>query len=140
MLLKDDLHYTRIVTSFISNDEKYLILKRSDNVKSMRGLWGGVSGVIEGNEDPLKRAKKEIFEETGMREDLISLIRTAKEIRVISTQYSNHEWIVFPFLFSTRESKIRLNWKNSEYRWISANEISKYQTVPSLDNVLASLL
>ena len=140
MLLKDDLHYTRIVTSFISNDKKYLILKRSDNVKSMRGLWGGVSGVIEGNEDPLKRAKKEIFEETGMREDLISLLRTAKEIRVISTQYSNHEWIVFPFLFSTRESKIRLNWENSEYRWISANEISKYQTVPSLDNVLASLL
>ena len=140
MLLKDDLHYTRIVTSFISNDEKYLILKRSDNVKSMRGLWGGVSGVIEGNEDPLKRAKKEIFEETGMREDLISLLRTAKEIRVISTQYSNHEWIVFPFLFSTRESKIRLNWENSEYRWISANEISKYQTVPSLDKVLASLL
>ena len=140
MLLKDDLHYTRIVTSFISNDEKYLILKRSDNVKSMKGLWGGISGVIEGNEDPLNRAKKEVFEETGMREDLISLLRTAKEIRVISTQYSNHEWIVFPFLFSTRESKIRLNWENSEYRWISANEISKYQTVPSLDKVLASLL
>ena len=140
MLLKDDLHYTRIVTSFLSNDEKYLILKRSDNVKSMKGLWGGVSGVIEGNEDPIKRAKKEILEETGMREDLISLLRTAKEIRVISTQYSNHEWIVFPFLFSTRESKIRLNWENSEYRWISANEISKYQTVPSLDKVLASLM
>lgn len=140
MLLKDDLHYTRIVTSFLSNDQKYLILKRSDNVKSMKGLWGGVSGVIEGNEDPLKRAKREIFEEIGIREDKISLLRTAKEIQVRSTQYSNHEWIVFPFLFSTRESKIRLNWENSEYRWISANEISKYQTVPSLDKVLASLL
>lgn len=140
MLLKDSLHYTKIVTSFLSNDEKYLILKRSDNVKSMKGLWGGVSGVIEGNEDPLKRAKREIFEETGIREDHISLLRTSNEIQVRSTQYSNHEWIVFPFLFSTREPKIRLNWENSEYRWISANEISKYQTVPSLDKVLASLL
>lgn len=106
----------------------------------MKGLWGGVSGVIEGNEEPLKRAKKEIFEETAIREDQISLVRTAKEIPVKSTQYYNHEWIVFPFLFSTRESRVRLNWENSEYRWISTNEISNYQTVPSLDKVLASLL
>lgn len=140
MLLKNNLHYTRIVTSFLSNDEKYLILRRSGTVKTMKGLWGGVSGVIEGNEEPLKRAKKEIFEETTIREDQISLVRTAKEIPVQSIQYSNHEWIVFPFLFSTREPKIRLNWENSEYRWISANEISNYQTVPSLDKVLASLL
>ena len=140
MLLKDNLHYTGIVTSFLLNDEKYLILKRSDNVKSMKGLWGGVSGVIEGNEDPLKRAKREIFEETAIREEQISLLRTSNEIQVRSPQYSNHGWIVFPFLFSTRESKIKLNWENSEYRWISTNEISKYQTVPSLDKVLASLL
>ena len=140
MLLKNNLHYTRIVTSFLSNGDKYLILKRSGTVKTMKDLWGGVSGVIEGNEEPLKRAKKEIFEETGIREDQISLVRTAKEIPVKSTQYYNHAWIVFPFLFSTGEFKLRLNWENSEYRWISTNEISNYQTVPSLDKVLASLL
>lgn len=134
------MHFTKIVTSFLSNEEKFLILKRSDKVKSMKGLWGGVSGVIEQNEDPLHRAKTEIFEETGITEKQIALLKTAKELEVVSEEYSNHGWIVYPFLFSTKEPRIKLNWENSEYRWISSHEITDYQTVPSLDKVLASLM
>jgi 8-oxo-dGTP pyrophosphatase MutT (NUDIX family) len=106
----------------------------------MKGLWGGVSGVIEENEDPLHRAKTEIFEETGISEKLVTLLKSAKELEVVSEKYSNHGWVVFPFLFATKQSNIKLNWENSEYRWISAPEITNYQTVPSLDKVLASLM
>ena len=134
------MHFTKIVTSFLSNEDKFLILKRSDRVKSMKGLWGGVSGVIEENEDPLHRAKIEIFEEAGISEKQITLLKTAKELEVVSEKYSNHGWIVFPFLFATKEPRIKLNWENSEYRWVSAPEITNYQTVPSLDKVLASLM
>ena len=133
------MNYTRIVTSFLSNQEKYLILKRSENVKSMRGLWGGVSGIIEGTEEPLQRAKIEIFEETGIIENNIVLAKTANQMQV-SSQYSNHGWIIHPFLFTVKESKIKLNWENSDHRWISPNEMSNYKTVPSLDKVLARLL
>ena len=133
------MHYTKIVTSFLTSQEKYLILKRSENVKSMRGLWGGVSGIIEGNEEPLERAKIEVFEETGIGENDIVLARTANQMQV-SSQYSNHGWLIHPFLFTVKESQIKLNWENSEYRWISPDEISKYRTVPSLDKVLARLL
>jgi len=137
--LKNSLYHTRIVTSFLSAEEKYLILKRSDSVKSMKGLWGGISGIIEGNEEPLQRAKIEVFEETGIGEDKITLAKTANEMQVTS-QYSNHGWIIHPFLFTTKEPQIKLNWENSEYTWISPNEISKYKAVPSLDKVLARLL
>lgn len=133
------MHYTRIVTSFLSNEEKYLILRRSDSVKSMKGLWGGISGIIEEDEEPLQRAKIEIFEETGIAENKIILAKTTNEMQVTS-QYSNHGWIIHPFLFTTNEPRIKLNWENSEYRWISSNEISKYKTVPSLDKVLSRLL
>ena len=133
------MNYTRIVTSFLSSQEKYLILKRSENVKSMRGLWGGVSGIIEGSEEPSQRAKIEIFEETGIIENNIVLAKTANQMQV-SSQYSNHGWIIHPFLFTVKESKIKLNWENSEYRWIGPDEMSNYKTVPSLDKVLARLL
>jgi 8-oxo-dGTP pyrophosphatase MutT (NUDIX family) len=133
------LHYTRIVTSFLSSQEKYLILKRSENVKSMRGLWGGISGVIEGTEEPLHRAKIEILEETGIIENNIVLAKAADQMQV-SSQYSNHGWIIHPFLFTVKESQIKLNWENSEFRWISPDEMSKYKTVPSLDKVLDRLL
>ena len=38
----------------------------------MKDLWAGISGIIEGNEDPLYRAKKEILEETSITENQIT--------------------------------------------------------------------
>ena len=66
---------TKIVTSFITNNDKFLLLKRSEKVKSMKGLWAGVSGIIERNETPLERAKIEIFEEVGIEESNINLLK-----------------------------------------------------------------
>ena len=131
---------TKIVTSFIKADGKLLILKRSDKVRSMKGLWAGVSGIIEKNEEPLKRAKIEIFEEVGITEDKITLVKAAKEMRVNSPQYENHEWKIFPFLFETENPIIKLNWENSEFKWIDSNELEEYEIVPSLQKVLFNLL
>ena len=131
---------TRIVTSFIKDNEKLLILKRSDKVKSMKGLWSGISGVIEKNEVPLKRATIEIFEEVGITEGNITLIKSAEEMRVDSPQYESQEWEIFPFLFQTKNPTIKLNWENSEFKWINAKELKNYETVPSLQKVLFNLL
>ena len=134
------MSYTNIVTSFLQDDNKILILKRSDRVKSMKGLWAGVSGIIENNEIPINRAKIEIWEETGIEEIQIALLKSVKEMRVSSPQYKNHEWNIFPFLFQVDNPKIKLNWENSEYRWIDPAEITNYETVPSLENILSNLL
>ncbi len=131
---------TKIVTSFIRDNEKLLILKRSDKVKSMKGLWAGISGIIEKNEEPLKRAKIEIFEEVGITEDMITLVRSSEEMRINSPQYENHEWEIFPFLFEAKNPTIKLNWENSEFKWINAKELKNYETVPSLQKVLFNLL
>ena len=131
---------TKIVTSFIRANGKLLILKRSDKVKTMKGLWAGVSGIIEKNEEPLKRAKIEIFEEVGITEEKITLVKAAEEMRVNSPQYENHEWEIFPFLFETKNPIIKLNWENSEFKWINSKELENYETVPSLQKVLFNLL
>ena len=35
--------------------------------------------------------------------------------------------IVFPFLFETRRDRIiKLNWENSEFKWIDLNELENY--------------
>tara|TARA_B110000438_G_C15152447_1_gene368144 strand:+ start:52 stop:456 length:405 start_codon:yes stop_codon:yes gene_type:complete len=131
---------TRIVTSFIKNNNKILILKRSDKVRSMKGLWSGVSGIIENNENPLDRAKIEIFEEIGIKNDKIKLLKKIEKIKISSPQYQNHEWEVFSFLFETKYTKIKLNWENSEFEWIEIDELKNYETVPSLDKILINLL
>jgi 8-oxo-dGTP pyrophosphatase MutT (NUDIX family) len=131
---------TRIVTSFIKNNNKILILKRSNKVRSMKGLWAGVSGIIENNEKPLDRAIIEIFEELGIKENKIKLIKNVEKVIISSPQYENHEWEVFSFLFETKDVKIKLNWENSEFKWIEINEIKNYETVPNLDKILFNLL
>ena len=131
---------TKIVTCFLKSGDKILILKRSDKVKSMKSLWAGISGIIENNESPLERTKIEIFEELGIEASQIKLLKESAKMRIISPQYENHEWEVYPFLFSVENPKIKLNWENSDYKWVKVEEISNYETVPSLDKVLSNLL
>jgi len=106
----------------------------------MKGLWAGISGIIENEEDPLIRAKIEIFEELGITKDKIKFLKAASKMTVHSPQYKNHEWEIFPFLFESSNPTIKLNWENSEYKWVTMNEIKNYETVPSIDRVLLSLL
>jgi len=140
-LKNTNLRFTNIGTSFIKNDDRILILKRSDKVKSMKCLWAGVSGIIEKNDaTPLARAKTEILEETGINEEKIELLKANERIKIEAAQYKNHEWNIFPFLFKTKNPEIKLNWENSEFKWIKPNEIKNYETVPELEKILFSLL
>ncbi len=134
------MHTTKIVTSFLKNSEKILLLKRSEKVKTMKNLWAGISGIIEGDEEPLARAEIEVFEEVGMEKSKISLLKQGEVILIESPQYTNHQWEVYPFLFSTKDREIKLNWENSDSKWISVEELNNFSTVPSLDKVLTGLL
>ena len=133
------MHKTKIVTTFLTNSDKILLLKRSQKVKSMKNLWAGISGIIEGNENPVKRAKIEIYEEVGIEESNVKLIKEGDMILIESPQYENHQWEVYPFLFSCDNREVKLNWENSESKWISMNELNNFTTVPSLDKVLTRL-
>ena len=131
---------TNVVTSFLNYNNKILILKRSEKVRTMKGLWSGISGIIENNETPISRAKIEIFEEVGISEEHITLIKSTKEFTIESPQYKNQQWIIFPFFFTTDTNSIKLNWENSDFRWIEVGQLKEFNTVPSLERILLSLL
>ena len=131
---------TRIITAFIKNNKKILILKRSNKVRSMKGLWSAVSGIIENNENPTDRAKIEIYEELGIKKDKIILLKKLEKIKISSPQYETHEWEIFSYLFETKETEIKLNWENSNFRWIDFDDLKNYETVPSLEKILINLL
>ena len=61
-------------------------------------------------------------------------------MKIEAAQYKNHEWNIFPFLFSTKNLEIKLNWENSDFNWIEPNQIKNYETVPKLEKILFSLL
>ena len=109
-------------------------------VKSMKGLWAGVSGIIEQDETPLVRAKIEIFEEVGLEEKYIKLLKSSEQMKIESPQYRNHKWEIFPFLFETKNTEIKLNWENSEFKWIDVDQLKEFETVPNLEEILLNLI
>ncbi len=126
-----------VVTAILVRNRKILLLRRSDAMGSMPGLWAGVSGSIEGDEQPLARAVTEISEELGVLPDEVTLIRAGPPVTVAS---QGLRWRVHPFLFEAHSSRVILNRENSEFRWVRREDVSGYDAVPGLEAVLSCLL
>lgn len=123
-----------VVTAILENDNKLLILKRSEKVKSYRHKWSGISGYFEKKEDLLSRALIEICEETQIKKENITLKKILEKIEI---EIENRKKIVVqPFLFSSKTNIISLNWENDEYKWINEEEVKSYDTVPRLIEML----
>ena len=56
----------------MSGDGKYLIQRRSDTKKLMPGEWAATGGAAVSGEDSFSAAKRELFEELGIRMDKFS--------------------------------------------------------------------
>lgn len=124
------------VTSILKHKDKILLLKRSAKVGFYRGKWAGVSGFVEGNENPDERAKIEILEETGLKG---RILKKEKPIKIFDKELKKHV-IIYPYLFGVKTKKVNLNWEHDDYVWIDPEDIKKYETVPILEKILKVLL
>ncbi len=129
----------KVVTVFLMYEGKILLLKRSAKVRTMNGMWAGISGYLE-DVNPLVKALKEISEECGLSESQVHLLKSAEPLEVRDAQFSNIIWIVYPFLFESSTKSIRLDWEHDEYIWINPIELGNYKTVPKLNEALEKLL
>jgi translation initiation factor 2B subunit (eIF-2B alpha/beta/delta family)/ADP-ribose pyrophosphatase YjhB (NUDIX family) len=128
------LDYHPVVTSFLISGKQILLLRRSEKVGTHRGLWSAVSGYLEDNEQPLRRALTEIHEELALDEGQVSLIRAGEVVRAYDYE-NNTVWVIHPFLFEAKSRAIQLDWENIECVWINPNELDSYPTVPKLKEV-----
>lgn len=137
---------TYVVTSFVTQNGKVLILKRSDKVGSGRGLWAGVSGYIELPEwrKPLnpgekvyvaasrKQALTEIREEIGLDARDVRIIRRGKPISATSEKMRT-TWVIVPYLWEKISDRaITLDWEHTEFRWIRPDDFPETGTVHGL--------
>jgi 8-oxo-dGTP pyrophosphatase MutT (NUDIX family) len=131
-----------VVTVILLNEEeKILILKRSNKVKTYKGMWGGVAGYIEEHEEPYETALKEIREEVGLETSDIELLKKIDPISFIDYyEEEKYDWKIFPFLFRVRQGvKIKIDWENTEYSWIDPLQIKNFNTVPHLKEIVSEL-
>ncbi|RLI96553.1 MAG: NUDIX pyrophosphatase [Candidatus Aenigmatarchaeota archaeon] len=123
-----------VVVCILENRGKILLVKRSSLVGTYRGKWSGICGYLEGN--PYETAMRELYEEAGLGIEDLKLLKRGKIIEV-PDENLKVKWKVYPYFFECKSpEKIKLNWENVEYRWIDPKEISKYETVPGLKEIL----
>lgn len=130
---------TDVVTCFLMYKKKILLLKRSNDVKTYKGHWAGISGYIEKNEKPFETAVKEIVEETGLKITDFKLVKRGKPIKFKDNYKGKFfYWVIHPFIFSTTKKNIEIDWEHIDYKWILPEEITNFQTVPKLKEVFES--
>lgn len=54
----------------------------------------------------------------------------------VITRHGDTAFIIHPFLFDAPTRRVRLDWENVEYRWITPGELKGLPTVPRLEVVL----
>jgi len=126
-----------VVTAFIEHGGKVLVLKRSQEVRTYKGRWAGVSGSVE--KSPSEQALQEISEETGLGREDIRLVRQGEPLE-FADEEKGINWVVHPYLFHANEpDRIRLDWEHVEMQWIYPGEMEQLDTVPGLAQTLAQV-
>lgn len=124
-----------VVTVFLRNEDKILLLRRSESVSTYRGKWAGVSGSVEGG-SPLMQAMTELHEETGLSGADVRFVKAGREFEVDDSSLET-TWVVHPFLFDALSLEhFTLDWEHSEHKWIDPLELELFETVPLLDQSL----
>ncbi|KZN24930.1 initiation factor 2B [Haladaptatus sp. R4] len=119
---------THVVTCMLRNRGEVLLLRRSEEVGSYSGQWGGVAGHAEGNPDAL--AREEIEEETGLLDDC-TFVRAGDPFEV-DDESLDKRWVVHPYLFDCTNRDVRIDWETTEAEWVQPTEILRRETVPDL--------
>jgi len=125
-----------VITVFIKYNDKILLLKRSDKVRTYQGRWNAVAGYLDELKPIHKKILEELREELGIDEDNILSIHIGEPYKFTDTK-TNKTWIVHPVLIELdTEPEIKLNWEHTEYKWINPKELKNFDIVPKLEKSL----
>ncbi len=136
---QNQLTPTAVVTAFLRYRDKLLLVQRSQRVGTYQGCWSAISGYLE-DSSPLMQARREIREETGLRDSEVHLVAAGHPV-VIDAPELGKRWVVHPFLFDIEDpGRIHLDWENVAVEWVAPEEIASYPTVPRLQEALQACL
>lgn len=127
-----DADYSKFKTSVIGllNDNKVLILKRGSTAPWMPNKWSLVGGGIEEGENPKETIIRECIEEIGLKPNNVSFDH---KIMTVDTGE------IYYFYGELESQNIKLDYENSNYKFITKNEINNYDFVPYIKEFILSV-
>ncbi|HEU5348781.1 MAG TPA: NUDIX pyrophosphatase [Ktedonobacterales bacterium] len=132
---------TPVVTCFVlrtrEGRDEVLLAQRSQQVRTYRGAWAGISGYVEPGVTPLEQAYTELQEEAGLARGDVELVRAGDPV-AFRDETIAQSWVVHPFLFHLlRPDHLRSDWEAEQFCWYPPSEVAALPTVPQLADALA---
>jgi len=132
--------WAAVLTCFVRFEDKILLLKRSDRVRTHKGKWHTVAGYVDEPKPIREKALEELHEELGISEQIILQCKMGSPYEFFDPD-EQKTWLVYPVLVELKQKpEIKLDWEHTELKWISPNKLMTYDTVPKLDESLKRVL
>jgi isopentenyldiphosphate isomerase len=129
-----------VVTCFVKFQDKILLLRRSDKVRTYQGKWNTAAGYIDELKPLREKALQELSEELGIGAEDIERF-TFGEPFEFDDPAIKKTWRVHPVLAVLKHRvEISLDWEHDESRWILPEEIKNFDIVPRVDESLKRVL
>ena len=114
--------------------DKFLIVKRSGAARSAQFFWEYPGGRLEFGEHPIEALRREIFEETGIKDFcVLSILNLWSRLKTPTTQL-----IGATYLCKTSSYNVKLSEEHTEYAWITKEELPEYNIYPSIKDDISS--
>lgn len=124
-----------VVTGVVRYKDKFLILKKAPDDRNYPNRWSFCSGFVKEFESAEDSCLREIKEETGLD---VKIIKIGKIIEVVDKK-NDKRWVIAVYLCETNKVDVKLCNENTDFKWVSLDELNNYSFVPGLTKDLKSL-
>ena len=154
--------YTLVVTCVVIKKEpgnpgrdKVLILKRSEEEKEGPGLWTIPGGKVRADDRddsllipgishktwlgvPERAMLREIYEETGIKVDFVSLSPTREKIYV--RKDGTFTFLLNFWAVCSPETIVKIGKESTDYRWVTEEELDTYEFIGNVKSDILAVL
>lgn len=107
-------------------ENRYLLLKRSEKKDFAAGVWECVTGRVDQGESFEEALQREVREELGVEVRIEFLLGTTHFYR--GETKPENELLGVVYVCSLREGNVRIGEEHSEFRWVTAGEARELLT------------
>lgn len=127
-------HPTAVASACYLEVDGQILLTQQAKGKTDEGMWGVPAGKLEPGETPEAAARRELFEETGIRlaphfqiTHLITLYICKPDLHYIYHMFKVH---------LDKKPPIRISVEHSDYRWANSNDLKSLPLRPGAKEAL----
>ncbi len=120
----------------VLNEDKLLLTKRLN--EPGRGMWSIPGGLVELGEKVRDAAVREVYEECGLKVEIIGLVDVG-DIIVKDEKGVRFHYVIVIFKAKPLEGNLRAGDDVAEVRWVCFSELHKYRIPPVVLNALKKI-